>query len=58
MVIKHNDLQNIFTEFCCRAHLAVRVEAGRGLSGVNSNSCPADVLLLMGGKGQNLWPLM
>ena len=45
VVIKHNDLQNIFTEFCRRAHLAVRVEAGRGLSGVNSNSCPADVLV-------------
>ena len=45
MVIRHNHLQNIFTEFCHRAHLSVRVKAGRGLLGVNSNSRPADVLI-------------
>ena len=45
MVIRHNHLQNIFMEFCRHAHLSVRVEAGRGLLGVNSNSRPADVLV-------------
>ena len=34
-----------FTEFCCRAHLSVFVEAGRDLLGVNSNSRPADGLV-------------
>ena len=47
VVIRHNHLRNILTEFCCRAHLSVRVEAGRGLLGVNSNSHPADVLVDM-----------
>ena len=41
VVIRHNHLRNILTEFCHRAHLSVRVEAGRGLLGVASNSHPA-----------------
>ena len=32
-------------EFCRRAHLSVRVEVGQGLSRVQSNSRPADVLV-------------
>ena len=45
VVTRHNHLRNIFTEFCHCAHLSVRVEAGRGLLGVNRNSHPADVLV-------------
>ena len=40
-----NHLQNIFAEFCHRAHLSVRVEVGQGLSRVQSNFRPADVLV-------------
>ena len=47
--IRHNRLRNIFAEFCCCAHLSVRVE---GLSRVQSNSRPADVLV-NAWKGQN-----
>ena len=39
VVIRH------IAEFCRRAHLSVRVEVGQGLSRVQSNSCPADVLV-------------
>ncbi|KAL5482226.1 hypothetical protein EMCRGX_G022523 [Ephydatia muelleri] len=45
VVIRHNCLRNIFAEFCRRAHLSVRVEVGQGLSRVQSNSRPADVLV-------------
>ena len=45
VVIRHNRLRNIFAEFCHRAHLFVRVEFGQGLSRVQSNSRPADVLV-------------
>ena len=45
VVIRHNHLRNISTEFCHCTHLSVHVEAGRGLLGVNSNSRPADVLV-------------
>ncbi|KAL5460333.1 hypothetical protein EMCRGX_G033778 [Ephydatia muelleri] len=45
VVIRHNRLRNIFAEFCRRAHLSVRVEVGQGLSRVQSNSRPADVLV-------------
>ena len=45
VVIRHNRLRNIFAEFCRRAHLSVRVEVGQGLSRVQRNSCPADVLV-------------
>ena len=44
-VIRHNRLLNIFAEFCRRAHLSVRVEVSQGLSRVQSNSRPADVLV-------------
>ena len=43
--IRHNRLRSIFAEFCRRAHLSVRVEVGQGLSRVQSNSRPADVLV-------------
>ena len=52
VVIRHNHLRNIFTEFCRRAHLSVHVEAGRGLLGVDSNSRPADVLVDGWGEGK------
>eukprot|EP00731_Ephydatia_muelleri_P006949 Em0003g1197a len=45
VAIRHNRLRNIFAEFCRRAHLSVRVEVGQGLSRVQSNSRPADVLV-------------
>ena len=45
VVIRHNRLLNIFAEFCRRAHLSVRVEVGQGLSRVQINSRPADVLV-------------
>ena len=45
VVIRHNRLRNIFAEFCRHAHLSVRVEVGQGLSRVQSNSRPADVLV-------------
>ena len=45
VVIRRNRLRNIFAEFCRRAHLSVRVEVGQGLSRVQSNSRPADVLV-------------
>ena len=45
IAIRHNRLRNIFAEFCRRAHLSVRVEVGQGLSRVQSNSRPADVLV-------------
>ena len=45
VVIRHNRLRNIFAEFCRRAHLSARVEVGQGLSRVQSNSRPADVLV-------------
>eukprot|EP00731_Ephydatia_muelleri_P004034 Em0002g210a len=51
VVIRHNHLRNIFAEFCRRAHLSVRVEVGQGLSRVQRNSCPADVLVDALGKG-------
>ena len=38
-------LKQFFTEFCHRAHLCVCVVVGLGLLGVNSHSCPADVLV-------------
>ena len=45
MLSSDNRLRNIFAEFCHRAHLSVRVEVGQGLSRVQSNSRPADVLV-------------
>ena len=45
VVIRQNRLRNIFAEFCRHAHLSVRVEVGLGLSRVQSNSHPADVLV-------------
>ena len=57
VVIRHNRLRNIVAEFCRRAHLSVRVEVGQGLSRVQSNSRPADVLF-DAGKGQNQQPSM
>ena len=57
VVVRHNHLRNIFTEFCHCTHLSVRVEAGRDLLGVNSNSRPADVLV-DGWERANLRPLI
>ena len=43
--LKHNRQRDIFVEFCRQAHLSVRVEAGYGLSRVQRNTRPADVLV-------------
>ena len=45
MVTRHNCLRDFFVEFCRQAHLSVRVEAGFGLSRVQRNTRPADVLV-------------
>eukprot|EP00731_Ephydatia_muelleri_P011201 Em0006g95a len=45
VVTGHNRLRDIFVEFCRQAHLSVRVEAGFGLSRVQRNTHPADVLV-------------
>eukprot|EP00731_Ephydatia_muelleri_P033892 Em0041g5a len=45
VVTRHNRLRDIFVEFCHQAHLSVRVEAGFGLSRVQRNTRPADVLV-------------
>ena len=45
VVTRHNRLRDFFVEFCRQAHLSVRVEAGFGLSRVQRNTRPADVLV-------------
>ena len=45
MVARHNHLQDIFANFCHRAHLSVRVEVGYGLARDHINSRPSDVLV-------------
>ena len=45
VVTRNNRLRDIFVEFCRQAHLSVRVEAGFGLSKVQRNTRPADVLV-------------
>ena len=40
VVAMHNHLREIFANFCCRAHLAVRVEGGYGLARDHVNSRP------------------
>ena len=45
VVTRHNQLRDIFADFCRRAHLSVRLEVGHGLSRDHVNSCPADVLV-------------
>ena len=45
VVTRHNRLRDIIVEFCRQAHLSVRVEVGFGLSRVQRNTCPADVLV-------------
>ena len=49
---KHQEIEVVYfiiiiilIEFCRRVHLSVRVEVGQGLSRVQSNSHPADVLV-------------
>ena len=45
VVAQHNHLQDIFANFCHRAHLSVRVEGGYGLARDHINSRPADILV-------------
>ncbi|KAL5488731.1 hypothetical protein EMCRGX_G017716 [Ephydatia muelleri] len=45
VVARHNHLQDIFANFCHRAHLSVRVEVGYGLARDHINSRPSDVLV-------------
>ena len=52
VVIRHNRLRNIFTEFCRRAHLSVRVEVVQAFQ--ESTAILVQLrFLLMHGKGQN-----
>ena len=45
VIARHNHLRDIFADFCCHAHLPVKVEVGCGLGRDNVNSRPADVLV-------------
>ncbi|KAL5484116.1 hypothetical protein EMCRGX_G020564 [Ephydatia muelleri] len=45
LVARHNRLQDIFANFCRRAHLSVWVEVGYGLARYHINSRPADILV-------------
>ena len=44
-VIQHNQLRDVLTEACHRAHFDVRIEMGSGLTPDHNHSCPADVLV-------------
>ena len=46
VVARHSHLLDIFANFCCRAHLSVRVEVVYGLARDHVNSRPMDVHLL------------
>ena len=45
MVLRHNQLRDKFVDFCHKANLSVKVEAGSILTPVLSRSCPADALV-------------
>ncbi|KAL5468955.1 hypothetical protein EMCRGX_G030116 [Ephydatia muelleri] len=45
VVSRHNRLQDIFANFCHRAHLSVQVQVGYGLARDHINCCPADILV-------------
>ena len=52
MVARHNHLWDIFANFCCWAHLSVRVEVGYGLARDHANSSPVDVLFQGWNRGK------
>ena len=45
MVTRHNQLRNVLTETCRRAHLSVKVEMDSNLAPDHDHSRPADILL-------------
>ena len=45
MVLRHNKLRDIFSDFCQRACLGPRLEMGCGAGITNTQSRPADVLV-------------
>ena len=45
VVIRHNQLRDVFAEACRRAHFPVRIEMGSGLTPDHNHSHPADVLV-------------
>ena len=45
MVTRHNQLRDVFVDFCHQAHLGVPVEVGSNLTPDGSRSRPADVLV-------------
>ena len=45
MVLRHNQLRDIFVDFCHKANRSVKVEAGSTLTLDLSRSCPADALV-------------
>ena len=45
MVLRHNKLRDIFSDFCQRACLGLRLEMGCGAGFTNTQSRPADVLV-------------
>ena len=45
VVLIHNQLQNVFVDFCHKANLGVRIEAGSALTPDISRSRPADALV-------------
>ena len=45
MVLRHNQLPDVFVDFCHNANLGVRIEAGSALTPDLSRSRPADALV-------------
>ena len=53
VVSHHNRLRDLVLEFCRRAHQAVRVEKGNGLTPDHSRTRPADILALDWDRGRH-----
>ena len=47
MVLQHNQLRDVFVDFCHKANLGVRIEAGSALTPDLSRSCPAEVIIIV-----------
>ena len=45
MVLRHNQLRDVFVDICHKVNLGVRIEAGSALTPDLSKSCPADALV-------------
>ena len=58
VLTRHNQLCNVFVEFCHHAHLGVRVELGSGLTPDLTHTWPVDVQYLSSiGREGNMLPL-